>query len=295
MNKSEQNRSSSVQAGGELEGKKPIVDQARDALTNVAGQAREQVTHRIDVRKDRAVETISDVAGALRETGEKLDGVGPLGDVAGRAAEGIERLAHFFEGKQVNDIVRDVERFARREPALFLGAAFAAGLIGGRFLKSSARRNEGAGFGAGRGLRDEGWEMATYGGDGYLASEDLEDYELRRYGAAGVGSSRNGSFRDTLPMEPRSTQGASTFGNASSSERSYASSSRVESEGPAIKPTPIVSAAAANETKATQSENTTAPMPATQGSAGASASTSSSSSNVPSAPSAPGNGHTGRV
>ena len=180
----------------------------------------------------------------------------------------------------------------------FLGAALAAGLIGGRFLKSSARRNEAAGFGAGRG---ESWEMATYGGDGFLASDDLEDYESRRYGAESVSSSRDGGgFRDTMPMDPRGVQGGSSFGTTSgapASERSYASSSRVESEGPAIEPTPIVSAAASNHTDPTRRDNTntTAPMPATQGSAGASASTSSSSTNVPSAPSAPGNGHTGRV
>jgi len=278
MNKSEQNQSSSAQAGSVRGKQEPIVDQARHALTNVAGQAREQVTHHMDVRKERAVEKISDVAGAIRETSEKLDGMGPLGDVAGRAADGIERLAQFFEGKQVTDIVRDVERFARREPAIFLGAAFAAGLIGGRFLKSSARREESASFGGGRRTGDDAWDDPGSYGDGFLSSQDLEDYESRRFGGerfdTGGGGERfdtsSSGDRDTIPTGSRGAQGSSTYGGTSgassssigSSSRSgesssYTSSARVESEGPAIPPTPIVNAASANEKQ-------TAPMPATQ-------------------------------
>ncbi len=213
MNNSEQKKSSSAH-GGELDGNRgPVVDQAKHALTTVANQAREQMTHRIDAQRDRAVETIGDVAGAIRETGEKLDGIGPLGDVAGRAADGMERLAKFFEGKQVTDIVRDVERFARREPAIFLGAAFAVGLIGGRFLKSSsAHGDEDARFANARAQRDSAWAA---GDDGYLSSDDLEDYESRRHGAEG--------FSSGIP--------------------------RIETDGPSIAPSPIVNAAQANESK----------------------------------------------
>ena len=141
MNKSSMSNPSS---GTEENGK--VVDQAKQAVSHVvsdvAGQAREQVNAQFDTRKDKALETIGNVASAIRDTSDKLKGVGPLGDVAGRAADGIENVASFFEGKQISDIVRDVERFARREPAIFLGATFALGLIGGRFLKSSVSRNE---------------------------------------------------------------------------------------------------------------------------------------------------------
>ena len=121
-----------------------IVDQAKQAVThvasNVANQAREQVSTQFEARKDKAVETMTSVATAIRETSDKLKGVGPLGEAAGRAADGIEKVADFFEGKQIGDVVRDVESFAKREPALFIGAAFALGVLGGRFLKSSAHR-----------------------------------------------------------------------------------------------------------------------------------------------------------
>ena len=44
--------------------------------------------------------------------------------------------------KDVQAIVRDVERYAREQPALFLGGAFVLGLLGARFLKSTANREE---------------------------------------------------------------------------------------------------------------------------------------------------------
>ena len=127
-----------------------IVEQAKQAVTHVASdvanQAREQVSTQFDAQKDKAVETMATVATAMRETSDKLKGVGPLGEAAGRAADGIEQVAHLLEGKQIGDVVRDIESFAKREPALFIGAAFALGVLGGRFLKSSAHRKNDAGL-----------------------------------------------------------------------------------------------------------------------------------------------------
>jgi len=75
-------------------------------------------------------------------------------------ADGIEKVASFFEGNNIGQIGADVERFARREPAIFLGAAFAIGLIGGRFLKSSARKAS---------------SFEGYDDDHFLSPDDLED------------------------------------------------------------------------------------------------------------------------
>src|SRR6478752_10222903 len=103
--------------------REPIADQAKQAASNVQERAREQIENRVESRKDRAVEATHSVASAIRETGDKLKDVGPLHDVAERAADRIERAAQYLEGKSVADVMREVERVARREPALFLGAA----------------------------------------------------------------------------------------------------------------------------------------------------------------------------
>jgi hypothetical protein len=44
-------------------------------------------------------------------------------------------------------MVGEVERFARRQPTLFLGIAVAVGFLAVRFLKSSGRMDEGAQIG----------------------------------------------------------------------------------------------------------------------------------------------------
>jgi hypothetical protein len=53
--------------------------------------------------------------------------------------------------KDVNEMLRDVQQFARRQPALFIGGSFAAGLLAARFLRSSHGQDEYAAPGDGRG------------------------------------------------------------------------------------------------------------------------------------------------
>lgn len=165
-----------------------VVDQAKQTAANVASQAKEGVTQQIEQKfdsgKEKALDKIETVSDALRGAGEKLEGTGPLPDLAEKAAEGIDRLARYFENKNVGDIVRGVESFARREPALFLGGALAMGVIAGRFLKSSGHRMSNvdvggssqqlgsSGFGDAYG--DYGYE-GEYGGDDFLTSDELQD------------------------------------------------------------------------------------------------------------------------
>ena len=113
------------------------VGQVKDVASNAVGQVKQQATARIDSQKDRAIGKITDVANAVRAAGDSID-EGPLPDLAERAADGIEGLANYFKNRTIGDLVGEVERFGRREPAIFLGASFALGLLGGRFLKSSS-------------------------------------------------------------------------------------------------------------------------------------------------------------
>ena len=55
------------------------------------------------------------------------------------AADQVERLAGALEERDILQLIDDAGRFARREPGLFLAAAFALGLVGTRFLRSSAQ------------------------------------------------------------------------------------------------------------------------------------------------------------
>ena len=120
---------------------KSLLDDAKSAASNVAEQAREQASSKLGAQKDKAVETIGNVADAIRGAGDKLKDQGPLPQLADQAADSIESVANYFRTRNVGDLIGEVERFARREPAIFLGASFAIGLLGGRFLKSSKAKS----------------------------------------------------------------------------------------------------------------------------------------------------------
>lgn len=167
-----------MQASSNISGTGDIVHQAKQTASDVASQAKEGVSHRIDDQKHKAVEKIETVSSALRGAGKELEGTGPLPDLAEKAAEGIERLAHYFETRSVNELVGSFERFARREPALFLGGAVALGMLAGRFLKSSSRRMSSPAYPLGGEDISDRYETYGYEGeytDDFLSADDLQD------------------------------------------------------------------------------------------------------------------------
>ena len=113
---------------------------AKHVASDVAQSARTTAEAQIAGSKDRAADGIAGVADALRHTGEQLrtrDDLG-LSQYVVRAADGVEAASDYLRDRTLGQLMADVEGFARREPALFLGGAFAAGVIAGRFLKSSS-------------------------------------------------------------------------------------------------------------------------------------------------------------
>jgi len=122
-----------------------IVDQAKQTTGQVVGQVKEQAATRLDRQKEAAAAGLSSVADAVRQAGQNLrvqgEGQSPVARYAAqygdKAAEQIERLTEYLRRNDAGQLVREVEGFARRQPALFLGGAFLLGLAGARFLKSS--------------------------------------------------------------------------------------------------------------------------------------------------------------
>ena len=110
--------------------------------SDLAGQAKDIVSHQVEQKAGRSADDIREVARALRQTREQLGGnmAAPYVD---KAAQQLERLSSFLRTADANQVVRGVESFARREPLLFLGGAFTLGIFAARFLKSSARTEGG--------------------------------------------------------------------------------------------------------------------------------------------------------
>jgi hypothetical protein len=129
-----------------------MTEQVKQGTQQVAQQAQVaagQATSLAQSQKDRAGESLSMVAQALRQTGQNLDqqGQGTVGQLAGKAADQVERVSGYLRERDVNQLIFEVEDYARRNTALFLGGAFALGMLAARFLKSSSPSSTQGGYG----------------------------------------------------------------------------------------------------------------------------------------------------
>lgn len=115
-------------------------EQAKQQAGAMWHDTRENMRSALRQRQQDAAAGVGDVAGALRSAAQELDGrqKGSAARMVERAADGLERLSGTLRSKDLESMVSEAERFARREPALFLGAAVAAGFLAVRFLRSSS-------------------------------------------------------------------------------------------------------------------------------------------------------------
>ncbi len=126
-----------TQAGAAVE---QLKNQAGDTVEKIKTQANDQLDNQMTqaglslATVADAVDTLSD---QLRRGNQKL-----LATYADRAAGHVDELATYLRQSDPNKVLHDIEDFARREPALFLAGAFAIGLLGTRFLKSSSSHAE---------------------------------------------------------------------------------------------------------------------------------------------------------
>lgn len=91
--------------------------------------------------KDRAASSLGTVARSLTETSQQVrqrDPEAPA-EYVERVGQQLQRASEYLRDTDMDQLVDQTEDFARRQPAVFLGAAFAIGVLGARFIKSSRR------------------------------------------------------------------------------------------------------------------------------------------------------------
>jgi hypothetical protein len=101
-------------------------------------RARDGAFNKLDAQRERAASGLGSMVDALRESSRNLEGQNAtMASYVDGAASQLERFTGGIRERDLNQMVRDVEMFARERPAIFLGSAFALGLAMARFLKSS--------------------------------------------------------------------------------------------------------------------------------------------------------------
>jgi hypothetical protein len=143
-----------------------IVSQVKETGGKVASEAlgtvKEKATTKIDEQRTHLAQGLGSVANTIRQVGETLKDSGGDNQIASLTAQygdtlarQVEQFSGYLDKHNISDLMRDVESFARRNPAYFIGGAFLLGLLGARFLKSTSpnqalTRYEGGNTGTGK-------------------------------------------------------------------------------------------------------------------------------------------------
>ena len=135
---------------GDTSKAKDMLNQAKNATGEVASQALGQVQEKastfVDTKTSDVAQSLTGVADTVRQFTETLrtnqdtpiaQTVAQYGDTV---TNQVERIADYLDRADLQKLTRDVESFARRNPAIFIGSAFALGIVAARFIKSSQRR-----------------------------------------------------------------------------------------------------------------------------------------------------------
>jgi len=196
--------------GGDLSAQsQEVIGQAQAQAKDLVNTAREQATTQITTQKDRAADSLTTIATALQAASREMrnqDG-GPIADYIDTAAGQVDQIATALRDQDISQLLKTTEQFARRQPALFLAAAFALGFAGTRFLKSSSpstgRMSQGDGFWQSQ--DHSGWQSTgSYGSSG-------------SHGSGSSAASKGGGYRSSSGSsdEPRF---AGSVGSKSNSE-----------------------------------------------------------------------------
>lgn len=115
--------------------KDQVIDQAKNSLR----QAKDQAGSSLGESRRSAAEQIGGMAGAIRRTSEHLraENQNRMAGLTESLAGEVDQVASYLRDTDARGMVRDLEDLARRYPAAAAGTAFALGLLGARFFRSS--------------------------------------------------------------------------------------------------------------------------------------------------------------
>ena len=153
-------------------------DAATHEVRRLSEQMREAAESLLHEQQERLAETVHGLAEALRRTADQLEreNNATVAQYAQQAAEQIDRLSETVRQRDLRDVLATTEDFARRQPAMFIAGAVAAGFVIGRLL---SRPSAG---------RSQGYATSAAGG-GYHPAYQTRDEPMAGYGPA-VGRER---------------------------------------------------------------------------------------------------------
>lgn len=114
-----------------------VQETAQQATSAVGNAVREQV----DTRAAALASELGQIGTAMRRSGHSLraEGNESSAKTLDSVTERVEALGSYLERTDGDQLLRDVERFGRRQPWALVGAGMTLGFVASRFLKASSR------------------------------------------------------------------------------------------------------------------------------------------------------------
>src|SRR4051812_11282806 len=107
-----------------------LAGSAKEQASRLAGQAKDKAEQQFNTQRQSVVTEIESFASVMRDAGSRLrdQNASPIGaTVVNTIADRLETFGRSMQGKNLDAVFGDVETFARRNPAAFLGTAAALG------------------------------------------------------------------------------------------------------------------------------------------------------------------------
>lgn len=116
-------------------------DAAHSAISDAKSKLGAQSGEKVDTATTTAGASLQQIAEQLRQAGDNLgedQGWARQGFVQGAA--GLERVSSYLRDGKMDDFARDLQSFARGNPAAFLAGSVALGFLAARVAKAAAER-----------------------------------------------------------------------------------------------------------------------------------------------------------
>jgi ElaB/YqjD/DUF883 family membrane-anchored ribosome-binding protein len=117
-----------------------VKERVQDVTGQAKGQSREQLRRQLSQRSTQAGTQFGSAADAMRRTSEQLreEGKDSVAKAMDAVADRGEQLGNYLTRADGDQILRDVEDLARRQPWLFVGGSAVIGFLASRFMKASS-------------------------------------------------------------------------------------------------------------------------------------------------------------
>ena len=139
-----------IESAGSSTPDKPLAratDEAQQTAANLGSVAGGQIKSQLTNQKGKVATQLGSISDALDDLTGQLRQQQQTGiaDYPATAAHQLRGISEQLEQADLNQLLTSAQDMARRRPALFLGAAFAMGIVGARLMKSSPPDSRSAG------------------------------------------------------------------------------------------------------------------------------------------------------